>query len=46
MAVIDMRDFLCLLGEQIHPIDVQNLKYVLQDSFTGKFPGTLSLLNF
>ena len=46
MAIIDMRDFLCLLGEHINPIDVQNLKYVLQDSFTGKFPGTLSVLTF
>ena len=46
MAIIDMRDFLCLLGEHINPIDVQNLKYVLQNSFTGKFPGTLSVLTF
>ena len=45
MYNIDMRDFLRLLEEKLLPLDVEELKYILQDSFTGKFPGTLSLLS-
>ena len=32
-----MRDFLRLIGEQFQPLDVDELKYILQDSFTGTF---------
>lgn len=34
---ITMRDFLRLIGEQLQPLDVDELKYILQDSFTGTF---------
>lgn len=37
MAGIDMKDFLNLIGEQLLPVDVEILKYILRDSFTGKF---------
>ena len=37
MAVIDMTGLLRLIGEQLQPLDVEQLKYILQDNFTGKF---------
>ena len=37
MTNIDMRKFLSLMGEQLQLLDVENLKYILKDSFTGKF---------
>ena len=37
MTNIDMRKFLSLMGEQLQVLDVENLKYILKDSFTGKF---------
>ena len=44
MAHIDMRNFLRLLEEKLLPLHVQELKYILQDSFTGKFHGSAGLL--
>ena len=44
MAGIDMRDLLRLMGKQLHPLDVENLKYIFEDSFTGKFHKRLILL--
>lgn len=38
-----MKDLLNLIGEQLQPIDVEKLKYILWDSFTGKFDCILSL---
>ena len=32
----DMRDFLKLMGEELLPSDVRDLKYLLQDSLSGK----------
>lgn len=43
MAHIDMRDFLRLLEEKLLPLHVQELKYILQDNFTGKFHGSVGL---
>ena len=37
MAGIDMEDFFSLLGEQLLPVDVEMLKYILRGAFTGKF---------
>ena len=31
-----MRDFLKLMGEELLPSDVRDLKYLLQDSLSGK----------
>ena len=45
MNDIDMQDFLRLLEEKLLPLDVEEIKYILQDSFTGKFHGTLGLLS-
>ena len=36
MAGIDMEDLLRLIGNQLQPVDVEQIKYILQDSFTGK----------
>ena len=37
MANVDMRKFLSTMGEQLQLLDVEKLKYILEDSFTGKF---------
>ena len=37
MSGIGMNDFYRILGETLQPLDVENLKFVLADSFTGKF---------
>ena len=37
MANVDMRKFLSIMGEQLQLLDVEKLKYILEDSFTGKF---------
>ena len=34
---ISMIDFLRLTEEQPKPVNVENLRYLLKDSFTGKF---------
>ena len=36
MAGIDMGGFFSLIGKQLQPRDVEQLKYILEDSFTGK----------
>lgn len=38
-----MKDLLNLIGEQLQPIDVEKLKYIFWDSFTGKFDCIFSL---
>ena len=45
MAGIDMTGLLRLIGEQLQHLDVEQLKYILQDNFTGKFHRDLSFLN-
>ena len=37
MANVDMRKFLSIMGEQLQLLEVEKLKYILEDSFTGKF---------
>ena len=37
MAGIGMNEFYRILGETLQPLDVENLKFVLAGSFTGKF---------
>ena len=37
MASICMNEFYRILGETLQPLDVENLKFVLAGSFTGKF---------
>ena len=37
MASTDMRDLLRLMGEQLQPLDVEELKHILQDSLSGEF---------
>ena len=37
MAGIFMRDFFESMVEELQPSDVQELKYILKDSFTGRF---------
>ena len=32
----DMKDFLKLMGEELLPPDVRDLRYLLQDSLSGK----------
>ena len=39
MAVIDMKGFLTILEEKLQPLDVENLRYILADSVTGKLYG-------
>ena len=46
IAGIGMTDFFRLTEEQPKPVDVENLKYLLKDNFTGKFYWTSSLLAF
>ena len=36
MTVTDMEDLLNLIGEQLHPADVEKLQYLLRDSLKGK----------
>ena len=36
MSGIDMNDFYRILGETLQPLDVENLKFALADSFKGK----------
>ena len=36
MAVIDMKGFLTILEEKLQALDVENLRYILADSLTGK----------
>ena len=36
MAGIDMEDLFSLIGKQLQPGDVEQLKYILEDSFPGK----------
>ena len=36
MAEVDMDGFLSLFGKQLQPVDLEQLKYILEDSFTGK----------
>ena len=31
-----MTDFLSLMGNELQPSDVEKLKYILKDSFSGK----------
>ena len=31
-----MDGFLSLFGKQLQPVDLEQLKYILEDSFTGK----------
>ena len=45
MAGIDMTGLLRLIGEQLQHLDVEQLKHILQDNFTGKFHRDLSFLN-
>ena len=37
MVGIDMKEFLRVLGGKLERLDVENLKFILADSFTGKF---------
>ena len=37
MAWIDMRRFLESIRDQFQPVDLDGLKYVLKENFTGKF---------
>ena len=45
MAGTDMKSLLRLIGEQLQPLDVEQFKYILEDSFTGKFHRNFSLLS-
>ena len=45
MAGIDMTGLLRLIGEQLQHLDVEQLKCILQDNFTGKFHRDFSFLN-
>lgn len=45
MAGTDMTSLLRLIGEQLQPLDVEQFKYILEDSFTGKFHRNFSLLS-
>ena len=33
----DMRDFLTVMGKELQGSDVRDIKYLLEDSLTGKF---------
>ena len=44
MAGIGMKDLLNLMKEELKPSDVDNLKYILEESFTGKFHQRFSSL--
>ena len=37
MSGIDMNEFYRILGENLQPLDVENLKFLLADYFRGKF---------
>lgn len=37
MAGIGIEDLLSLMREELKPSDVEDLKYILEKSFTGKF---------
>ena len=41
MAGIDMGGFFSLIGKQLQPRDVEQLKYILEDSLTGMFEAYL-----
>ena len=43
MAGIDMGGFLELLGDQLQSSEVEDLKYILGNSFTGKAHSFLAL---
>ena len=43
MAGIDMGGFLELLGDQLQSSEVEDLKYILGNSFTGKVYSFLAL---
>ena len=43
MAVIDMKGFLTILEEKLQPLDVENLRYILADSVTGKLYGMFDI---
>lgn len=32
--------------EELQPLDVENLKYIMRDNFTGKIYRTLSFISF
>ena len=36
MIGIDIEDLFSLIGKQLQPRDVEQLKYILEDSFPGK----------
>ena len=41
MAGIDMEDLFSLICKELQPGDVEQLKYILEDSFTGTFEACL-----
>ena len=46
MVGIDTRNLLNLIGEQLQPLDVDKLKYILAESFTSKFHYYFNILTF
>ena len=41
MIGIDIEDLFSLIGKQLQPRDVEQLKYILEDSLTGMFEAYL-----